>query len=165
MLLAYARPTLTADDSLVDIELGPATFAVPQDWIDPGWRDASQAGAADTIYADTILLAPPLAALAAASDGAFDPESVASVAILLRDDPDLEWRAHYVDGRIAAAEERFGIATADDAAIAFDDLPFDRLYGGAFASAGKSASRALHFGGSIPTSAHDTVAVAARIDT
>jgi hypothetical protein len=153
-------PTCAADSAVVDVRLGAATFAVPEDWIDPGYRDAAPAG-----NSDTILLVPPLAAMAAASDNAFDPAGVVAVAILLRDDPDLVWRALYVDARLAAAAAQFAIASTEDAAIAFDALlPFDALYGGPFASAGKSASRALHFVGSIPTSAHDTVAVAARID-
>ena len=166
--------TLAADDALVEIDLGAATFIVPEDWIDPGWRDAAQASApdaisadtirADAIRADTILLTPPPEAMPAASDGAFDPAGVVAISILLRDDPDLAWRALYVDQRIAAAAAAFGIASVDDAALAFENIPFEYLYGGVFASAGKAASRALHFGGSLPTSAHDTVAVAARID-
>ncbi|MEX1107893.1 MAG: hypothetical protein WEC00_03180 [Dongiaceae bacterium] len=158
--LAALLPSAVGDDhALIDIELGAATFAVPLDWIDPGYRDAAQAGAIDT-----ILLVPPLDELADLVESGFDPDGVESVAILLRDDPDLHWRALYVDERIAAAEERFGTPTAEDAALAFDALPFDRLFGRTFASSGKSASRALHFVGSIPTSAHNTVAVAARID-
>ncbi|MEX0809852.1 MAG: hypothetical protein WD044_14090 [Dongiaceae bacterium] len=156
---ALSLPVVADDTAYVDVRLGAISFVVPEDWIDPGYREAAQAGAVDT-----ILLVPPADSMDEASDGAFKPDGVASIAILLRDDPDLHWRALYVDGRIASVEERFGIATAEDVARAFDELPFDRLFGGTFASSGKSASRALHFVGSIPTSAHDTVAVAARID-
>lgn len=160
LLTAVSPSPVIADDSArVDVRLGATTFAVPEEWIDPGYREAALSGTLDT-----ILLIPPVDLMDEASDGAFKPDGVASIAILLRDDPDLSWRALYVDGRIESAQKRFGIATTNDAARAFDALPFDRLFGGAFSSSGKSASSALHFVGSIPTSAHDTVAVAARID-
>lgn len=157
--LLATESALATDNAIVEINLGAIGFSVPEDWIDPGYREAALGGAIDT-----ILLIPPVDSMDEASHGAFKPDGVVSIAILLRDDPALHWRALYVDGRIASAEERFEIATAEDITRAFDELPFDRLFGGAFASSGKSASRALHFVGSIPTSAHDTVAVAARID-
>ena len=152
-------PVSATDRMLVPVRLGSSLLALPEAWIDPGYRAVATGEAIDT-----LLLTPPIDAFLDGSAAGSDGSAYEAIAILLRSDPDGYWRDLYIGERIARAGTRFGIATPEDAARAFDQIPLPAFHGGIFAASGKSANRALYVVGALETVTYGTVALTARID-
>jgi hypothetical protein len=139
-LLSHASP-LAAEEPVV-IQLGPATFSVPESWVDPGWSNAVQNGPTETVLLTVPTDRPsPL-------DFKVDVTGIDTVSILLHHDAE-QLGQHGAFMALAGARE-IGIASPTDAAKAFNGIVFDTLYGGEAATAGKSATAALYLVGLVP---------------
>ncbi len=155
ILLADAS-RLAADDSPVPIHLGASTFAVPPDWLELEGADFAQGRAVTTVF-----LTPPPDAFDGTNGVVTD--GIDDITILLHEDTGNE-RLVFIEFPLASAAEKFGPATQEGAAVAFDGIAFATLRGGPTASAGKSANQFLVLVGSIALPGYDTIVVSTRIE-
>lgn len=148
---AHAAPLLA--DEVVSFRIGPATIAAPESWLTlKGFQQFENV---------SLYLTPPLSQV----DGfeGINTTGLLSGDIQLRYDTfgiGDDWE---VGGALAKTEESLGIASPENAALAFESVPFDRLYGSVVTNFGKSGVTALYLLGSVPMGEHGTVAVGAVI--
>lgn len=152
LLVAHASP-LAADEPSVPVRVGPAVISAPESWFTlAGFQQLS---------GPVLDLTPPLSQV----DGyvGIDTEGVLKVDIQIRYDHfgiEDDWN---VTGALENTKESLGIARPEDAAAAFEAMPFDALYGGVTTNFGKSGITALYLLGSVPMEEYGTVAVGAVI--
>jgi hypothetical protein len=147
---AHAAP-LAADESPVSIPIGPVFFYAPEEWI-----------LLRTFTNSSTLLHPPPTAFQGI-DGV-SADGINGMGIFLAyAETGLEYERH-IEAPLTKAAALFGAATPEDAAVAFEDIAFDALYGGLTANAGKSVARFLTLVGSVERAGYGTVLVSSSIE-
>jgi hypothetical protein len=156
-IIALLQIGAVSADSLISVRLGPTTVEIPDDWIDPAWREV-----VNLPDREAILLTPPLDEIAGTAG--LRTDAVASASILLRYDRAGTGADDIIATPLEGAAEWFPVATPEQAALAFKSIPFESLHGGPASTSGKAASHALVFVGSVATERHGTIAVTARVE-
>lgn len=149
--------SLLAEEDLVAVHLGPATFAVP-----PGWLELEDDDIEHGVVATVILTPPPVF-----FDGTngVSTDGIADIVILLRHKAiDAGPGVSSIDLSLDVAAGKYGVARPEDAAIAFDGIGFDTLRGGPTANAGKSATQPLILIGSVESPRYGTMLVSTRME-
>ena len=153
-LLAYTTP-LAADEPRIEIHLGQTIFPVPSSWL----QTAGDAGTSN-ITVGSVFLKPPPESL----DGkhGVSAKGIDRIVVLLLVDSGHE-RQLSIEIPLRNAEQ-YEVAQPDDAAVAFDGIPFDTLRGGPTLNAGKSVTTPLVLVGSVTLPERGMTVVSARID-
>lgn len=157
-LISFAYTAPVAADEPVTIQLGPATLNVPDTWLELEGDDFAE----DT-PANVVFLTPPPTAFEG-MDG-ISTEGIEDIVILLRHRAfDGALSLDSIPLTLHLAEERYGVARTEDAALAFDDIEFDILRGGPTTNAGKSKTQPLILIGSVESPVYGTMLVSTRIE-